>query len=137
MNRRGVGAVPRCGNYSHAASTKGLWPGTARSRSFEIMNAVVQQALRQREWRSSEPALLAPESCHVMPSGNRMPLLGLGTRELNFHTADTVCNALEMGFRMLDNSPGYHTQRGIGDAIRACGFERHDIYVITHVESHA
>jgi len=66
-----------------------------------------------------------------------MPLLGLGTRELNFHTADTVCNALEMGFRMLDTSPGYHTQRGIGDAIRACGFERHDIYVTTHVESHA
>jgi len=100
------------------------------------MNAVVQQVLRQGGWRSSEPAPLAPESCHVLPSGNRMPLLGLGTRELNFHTVDTVCNALEMGFRMLDTSPGYHTQRGIGDAIRACGFERHDIFVITHVESH-
>jgi 2,5-diketo-D-gluconate reductase A len=100
------------------------------------MNAVVQQALRQGEWRTSEPALLAPESCHVLPSGNRMPLLGLGTRELNFHTVDTVCSALELGFRMLDTSPEFHTQRGIGDAIRACGFERHDIYVITKVEPH-
>jgi diketogulonate reductase-like aldo/keto reductase len=100
------------------------------------MNAVVQQALRQGGWRTREPTLLAPESCHVLPSGHRMPLLGLGTRELNFHTVDTVCSALELGFRMLDTSPAYHTQRGIGDAIRACGFERHDIFVVTKVEPH-
>jgi 2,5-diketo-D-gluconate reductase A len=100
------------------------------------MNAAVQQALRQAGWRSSEPALLTPESCHVLPSGNRMPLLGLGTRELNHHTFETVCSALEMGFRMLDTSPEYHTQRGIGDAMRACGFERHDLFVVTKVGAH-
>jgi 2,5-diketo-D-gluconate reductase A len=63
-----------------------------------------------------------------------MPLLGLGTWDLHVHTTETVCSALELGFRMLDSSPEYHTQRGIGDAIRACGFERHEIYVITKVE---
>lgn len=100
------------------------------------MNAMIQQALRQGAWHSNEPEILAPESCHVLPSGNRMPLLGLGTRDLNFHTADTVCSALELGFRMLDTSPEYHTQRGIGDAMRACGFERHELFVITKVEPH-
>ena len=59
------------------------------------MNAVVQQALRSRSGVPDEGALLTPESCRVLPSGNRMPLLGLGTWDLNSHTVDTVCNALE------------------------------------------
>ncbi|HEV8443702.1 MAG TPA: aldo/keto reductase [Steroidobacteraceae bacterium] len=98
------------------------------------MNAAVQQALRPSSWQTAEPSALAPETSRVLPSGNRMPLLGLGTWELQVHTTETVCSALELGFRMLDSSPEYHTQRGIGAAIRACGFERHDIYVITQVE---
>ena len=98
------------------------------------MNAAVQQALRNRSWQTAEPSALAPETSRALPSGNRMPLLGLGTWELQAHTTETVCRALELGFRMLDTSPGYHTQRGIGAAIRACGFERRDIYVITQVE---
>ena len=65
-----------------------------------------------------------------------MPLLGLGTWELTFHTVDTICNAFELGFRMVDTAVDYHTQRGIGDAIRACGFEREAIFVITKVEPH-
>jgi len=97
------------------------------------MNAAVQHVLSPGGWHSDASTALAPETCLVLPSGNRMPLLGLGTRELNFHTVDTVCSALEFGFRMLDTSPEFHTQRGIGDAIRACGFERHDIFVITKV----
>jgi 2,5-diketo-D-gluconate reductase A len=100
------------------------------------MNAVLQQALRPGSWEAGESGLLAPESSHLLASGNRMPLLGLGTRELNHQTVDTVCSALELGYRMLDTSPQYHTQRGIGDAIRACGFERHEIFVITKVEPH-
>jgi diketogulonate reductase-like aldo/keto reductase len=98
------------------------------------MNAAVLQALRTSSWQTSEPSVLAPETSRVLPSANRMPLLGLGTWELQVHTTETVCSALELGFRMLDSSPEYHTQRGIGAAIRACGFERHDIYVITQVE---
>jgi 2,5-diketo-D-gluconate reductase A len=98
------------------------------------MNAAVQQALRARSWQTAEPSALAPETSRILPSGNRMPLLGLGTWELHVHTAETVCSALEIGFRMVDSSPAYHTQRGIGDAIRACGFERSEIYVITQVE---
>jgi 2,5-diketo-D-gluconate reductase A len=98
------------------------------------MNAAVQ-ALRPSSWQTAEPPALTPESSRVLPSRNRMPLLGLGTWELHVHTVDTVCSALELGFRMLDTSPEYHTQRGIGDAIRACGFERHEIFVITKVDS--
>ena len=95
------------------------------------MNAVVQQVLRGG-WYADES--LTPESNRILPSGNRMPLLGLGTLKLTHHTVATICHAFEAGFRMIDTAPEYHTQRGIGDAIRACGFDRHDIFVITKVE---
>jgi 2,5-diketo-D-gluconate reductase A len=97
------------------------------------MNAVVQYSLRAGG-ASEERAPLSPESCRLLPSGNRMPLLGLGTWHLTFHTIDTVCSAFELGFRMIDTAADYHTQRGIGDAIKSCGFERDAIYVITKVE---
>ncbi len=98
------------------------------------MNAVVQQALRAGGGVSNEGTLLAPDSCRILPSGNRMPLLGLGTWQLNAHTVDAIGSALELGFRMLDTSADYHTQRGIGDAIKACGLERDSMYIITKVD---
>ena len=98
------------------------------------MNALAQHALRPGNWLADELTTLTPETCRVLPSGNRMPLLGLGTWKLSVRTVDTLCNALELGFRMVDTAADYHTQRGIGDAIRACGFERDAIFVITKVE---
>ena len=61
-------------------------------------------------------------------------LLGLGTWNLTVRTVETLCNALELGFRMIDTAPDYHTQRGIGDAIRACGFDREAVYVATKID---
>jgi diketogulonate reductase-like aldo/keto reductase len=99
------------------------------------MSALPQHAFRQGGWSSDELTTLTPDTCRVLPSGNRMPLMGLGTWELTVRTVDTICNALELGFRMIDTAPDYHTQRGVGDAIRACGFERESVYVVTRIES--
>jgi 2,5-diketo-D-gluconate reductase A len=99
------------------------------------MNAVAQQALRPDASQPDQLTTLQPESSRILASGNRMPLLGLGTLQLTFHTVETLCNALELGFRMIDTAADYHTQRGIGDAIRACGFERESVYVITKVDA--
>jgi diketogulonate reductase-like aldo/keto reductase len=98
------------------------------------MDAATHFSVRAEEWQSRELSLLTPESCHVMPSGNRMPLLGLGTWHLNHHTVDSLCSALQIGYRMVDTSTEYHTQRGIGDAIKSCGLDRDSIYVITKVD---
>jgi len=98
------------------------------------MNALAQHALRPGNWLADEPQTLTPETCRILPSGNRMPLIGLGTRDLTVRTVETLCNALELGFRMIDTAADYHTQRGIGDAIRACGFERDAIFITTKVE---
>jgi 2,5-diketo-D-gluconate reductase A len=98
------------------------------------MNAVVQQVLRAASGVPDEGTLLSPEASRILPSGNRMPLLGLGTWHLNSHTVDAIGSALELGFRMLDTSADYHTQRGIGDALKACGIERDSLYIITKVD---
>jgi diketogulonate reductase-like aldo/keto reductase len=98
------------------------------------MDAATSLSLRAEEWQSREPLRLTRESSHLLPSGNRMPLLGLGTWHLNHHTVDCLRSALEMGYRMVDTSADYHTQRGVGEAIKACGFDRDSMYVITKVE---
>jgi len=98
------------------------------------MDAATQPVLRADDWLSRESSLLTPETCHAMPSGNRMPLLGLGTWHLTHHTVHSLCSALELGYRMIDTSADYHTQRGIGEAIRACGFDRDALYIVTKVD---
>ena len=98
------------------------------------MSAVLQRNVHTNDSSSSEESLLARESCHVLQSGNRMPLLGLGTWELNSHTVDTVASALELGFRMIDTAADYHTQRGIGEAIKSWGLERDELFIVTKVE---
>ena len=40
------------------------------------------------------------------------------------HTVETVPQALEAGYRMIDTSGDYHTQRGIGEALRHCDLAR-------------
>ena len=63
-----------------------------------------------------------------------MPVLGLGTYQLKHHTVETVTQALEAGYRMFDTSGDYHTQRGIGEALRNCDIPREAIYLVTKIE---
>jgi len=98
------------------------------------MDAATIPLLRADDWLSRESTLLTPESCHLLPSGNQMPLLGLGTWHLSHHTVNSLCSALRMGYRMIDTSADYHTQRGIGEAIKACDADRDDLYIITKVD---
>lgn len=67
-------------------------------------------------------------------TGSVMPTLGFGTWQLKHHTAATVLQALEAGYRMVDTSGDYHTQRGIGEALREFDGDREDIFVVTKVE---
>lgn len=66
-------------------------------------------------------------------SGNVMPVMGLGTWQLE-NSEETVLNALDAGFRMIDTSSDYGSQPGIGKAIRKSGIPREDIFLITKVE---
>lgn len=75
-----------------------------------------------------------PDSTVTLRSGRKMPVLGLGTWQLTRATADTVASALERGFRLIDTSGDYGTQPGVGEAIRASGIDRDELYVVTKIE---
>lgn len=63
-----------------------------------------------------------------------MPALGLGTWQLTRDTAATVEEALHLGYRLIDTAADYHTQPGIGEAIRRSRVDRDDVFVVTKVE---
>jgi 2,5-diketo-D-gluconate reductase A len=67
-------------------------------------------------------------------TGNRMPVLGLGTWQLTKDTAETISAALGFGYAMIDTSGDYGTQPGIGEGIRGAGVDRGDFYLVTKVE---
>jgi diketogulonate reductase-like aldo/keto reductase len=69
-----------------------------------------------------------------LPSGREMPVLGLGTYQLRHHTVEAVTQALEAGYRMFDTSGDYHTQRGIGEALKHSNVAREEIFLVTKVE---
>ena len=74
------------------------------------------------------------QSTIPLHTGNRMPILGLGTWQLTNDTAGTVAYALELGYRLIDTASDYGTQPGIGEAIKRTNIDRKSIYVVTKVE---
>jgi 2,5-diketo-D-gluconate reductase A len=89
-----------------------------------LQRAYPQDAARPRSVKSTVTLL----------SGRQMPVLGLGTWQLKHHTAETVLQALEAGYRLIDTSGDYHTQRGIGDALREFGARRDEVFIVTKIE---
>ena len=77
---------------------------------------------------------LSPASVVGLRTGREIPILGLGTWMLTSHTAESVQHAFELGYRMVDTSADYQTQRGIGKAIRRYTGQRPSLYVTTKVE---
>lgn len=77
---------------------------------------------------------LSAESNVPLLSGRGMPVLGLGTWQLKHQTVESVAQALAAGYRLIDTSGDYHTQRGIGDALRAAGCARESVFIVTKVE---
>ena len=70
----------------------------------------------------------------TLHGGREMPVLGLGTWQLRNDTRGTVEEALRLGYRLIDTSGDYGTQRGIGEALRHTEIDRDRIYLVTKVE---
>jgi 2,5-diketo-D-gluconate reductase B len=63
-----------------------------------------------------------------------IPFLGFGTSPLTGGlSADTVAAALKAGYRHIDTARKYGTERAVGDAMRASGVARKDIFLTTKV----
>ncbi|WGD56618.1 aldo/keto reductase [Bradyrhizobium sp. CB1650] len=70
----------------------------------------------------------------VEANGAKIPSLGLGTWELSGRTcARVVEQALRLGYRHIDTAQVYENEREVGDALRASGVRRDDVFVTTKV----
>jgi diketogulonate reductase-like aldo/keto reductase len=77
--------------------------------------------------------ITADGRARVLADGNEIPLLGLGVWQVPDGKAceDAVRWALESGYRHVDTAQAYGNERSVGDALRASGVPREDVYVTT------
>lgn len=67
-------------------------------------------------------------------NGDPMPALGFGTSPLTGGmSAEVVLEALKVGYRHIDTGRKYGTEGAVGEAIRAFGIPRGEIFVTTKV----
>jgi 2,5-diketo-D-gluconate reductase B len=70
----------------------------------------------------------------VEANGSRIPAIGLGTWDLRGRVcARVVEQALRLGYRHIDTAEMYGNEREIGEAVRASGVPRNDVFVTTKV----
>ncbi len=68
-------------------------------------------------------------------NGVAMPWFGLGVFQMpgDAATAAAVQTAIAQGYRSIDTAALYHNERGVGQAIRACGVPRAGLFITTKV----
>ena len=70
----------------------------------------------------------------VEAGGARIPAIGLGTWQLSGRAgARVIEQALRLGYRHIDTAQAYENEREVGEALRASGVKREDVFVTTKV----
>jgi len=65
--------------------------------------------------------------------GAKMPAIGYGTMEFPGRATEFVTHAINIGYRHIDTARKYGTERQVGDALRASGVPRGEIFLVTKV----
>ena len=64
--------------------------------------------------------------------GHRIPQLGFGVFQVPPEdTAEAVARALATGYRSIDTAAAYRNEAGVGEAVRASGLDRGEVFVTT------
>lgn len=72
----------------------------------------------------------------TLNNGIKMPLLGLGVYDMYGKAAEQAVSwALEIGYRLIDTAAMYNNEKEIGNAIRASGIPRNEIFLTTKVHN--
>jgi len=68
----------------------------------------------------------------ALNNGTSIPQLGFGVFRVDpERTAEIAGNALDVGYRHIDTAAGYHNEAGVGEAVRASGIAREDLWITT------
>ena len=72
------------------------------------------------------------DETYTLSNGVEVPRLGLGTWMIdNADVVAAVKNAVSIGYRHIDTARAYGNEEGVGEAIRASGVSRGEIFVTT------
>jgi 2,5-diketo-D-gluconate reductase A len=72
----------------------------------------------------------------TLNDGRTIPQLGFGVFQIDpAETAQAVTTALEAGYRHIDTAEMYQNERGVGEAVRASGLDRADVYVTSKLSN--
>lgn len=69
----------------------------------------------------------------TLNNGVEMPILGFGVFQINdpAECEQSVLDALETGYRLIDTAASYQNEEAVGKAIRASGVPREEIFLTT------
>ena len=63
-----------------------------------------------------------------------MPMVGLGVYNISEReTQRVVEDAISAGYRSIDTAAMYYNEKGVGDAVRACGVPRDELFITTKI----
>jgi len=72
----------------------------------------------------------------TLNDGHSIPQLGFGVFQIDpAETAEAVARALEVGYRHIDTAEMYGNERGVGEAIRASGLDRADVFITSKLNN--
>jgi 2,5-diketo-D-gluconate reductase A len=72
----------------------------------------------------------------TLNDGHSIPQLGFGVFQIDpAETADAVSTALEVGYRHIDTAEMYRNERGVGEAVRASGLGRTEVFITSKLNN--
>src|SRR3954451_19523179 len=72
----------------------------------------------------------------ALNDGSSIPQLGFGVFQIDpAETAEAVTRALEAGYRHIDTAEMYGNEAEVGEAVRASGLDRADVYVTSKLNN--
>jgi 2,5-diketo-D-gluconate reductase A len=72
----------------------------------------------------------------TLNNGVEIPQLGFGVYQIPpEQTRDATLAALEIGYRHIDTAQMYRNERGVGEAVRASGLAREDVFVTSKLNN--
>ena len=71
---------------------------------------------------------------YVEANGARIPIVGFGSMRLKQEDGvKVIAGALRIGYRHIDTAQAYDNEREVGEALRASGVKREDVFLTTKV----